>query len=64
MIMSDKVEKQDWLNAEKQFEGLLVNSKLSAEVQEVVLSHIRKKLLEYPDADPMPEGVKDIVKDL
>lgn len=47
--MSDKVTKEDWKTAEKQFEGLLVNSKLSAEVQEVVLSHIRKRLLEYPD---------------
>ena len=62
--MSDKVEKSDWLTAEKQFEGLLVNSLLSAEVQKVVLSHIRKKLLEYQDDDPMPKEVKDIAEKL
>lgn len=62
--MTDKITKDDWKKTTEQFSNLLVNSLLSAEIQQVVLDYAKKKLSEFPEDDPMPEGVKDIVKDL
>ena len=56
------ITKKDWLMAKMNYESLLVNGEMTKEVQELALEHCKKKISEFPDDDPMPEEVKDIVK--
>ena len=56
------IKKTDWENASKQFENLLVNNLVMSEINDAALEHIKKKLAEYPDPDPMPDEVKEISK--
>jgi len=62
--MSEEITRKDWEVASKQYEALLVNGKINAEIQAVALEYCKKKISEMPDdkpADPMPAEVKEIM---
>lgn len=56
------IEKKDWEAAQKQFDALQVNAIINSEIYDVALEHIKKKLAEFPEEDPMPDAVKEVVK--
>lgn len=60
--MGETVEKKDWENARQQHEAFYVNSIVAADIHKTVLELCKIKLKEFPEADPMPEEVKEIIK--
>jgi hypothetical protein len=61
--MSEEITKKDWETAVLQYEAMIVNGKMTAEIHSVCLEYAKKKVSEFPKEeikDPMPEQVKEI----
>ena len=67
------IEKKDWVVAKKTFEDLtksqenqIVNAELNLELYKLLVPYIENKIKEYPEEekDPMPQEVKDLVKEI
>ena len=56
------IEKKDWEEAKKQYTNLLVNELVKIEGFKFMVEFCEKKLKEFPDDDPMPEGADEILK--
>ena len=55
------IEKKDWESALKQFEAMLINAQVNIEAHKHMVEYCEKKIKEFPDDDPMPEEVKEVI---
>ncbi len=56
------IEKKDWEAALKQYEAQLINAQVNIAAIDFMVEHTKKKISEFPEEDPMPKEVKDLVK--
>ena len=61
------ITKQDWETSLKQQEEILDGMDKSYEMQKPQIEHLitflKSKVAEFPDEDPMPEDVKEVIKE-
>jgi len=60
--MVEEITRKDWEDAIKIHGGHLVNSKIGVEIHSKLLEFFKEKLKDFPEEDPMPEEIKEIVK--
>lgn len=58
------MNKEDWENALKQYKALLVNALVNIEAYKFMAEMCEKKIKEFPDDDPMPSDLKEVIKEV
>ena len=58
------ITKQDWENALKQYEAMLVNASVTIPSYQFMIAECEKHIAEFKDDDPMPEDVKKVIKEV
>jgi len=58
------IEKKDWEQALKAYENMLINAQVNMIAQETMVKICEDKIKEFPDEDPMPEELKEVVEEV
>jgi len=60
------IKKEDWENALKQYEAMLINSIVNSEAYDHMVETCKEKIKAYPEEekDPMPEDLKKVIKEV
>ena len=59
-----EIIKQDWMDLKKQLENQHKNMLLAMAQDEVLLELCEMKLKEFKDEDPMPDEIKEVIKEV
>lgn len=67
-LLSTMVTKQDWekalTNQQHDYDSMSLSYSMQKPQMEHMLKFIKSKIAEFPDEDPMPKEVKELVKDV
>ena len=58
------IKKEDWENALKQYEAMLINASVNIEAHKHMIKICEDKIKEFPDKDPMPDDIKTVIKEV
>jgi len=56
------IEKKDWESALEQYRAVLINAMVNIEGHKHMVKVCEEKIAEFPEDDPMPDEVKDVIK--
>lgn len=58
------IQKKDWQEVLRLIEVQKVQASIALEQDEVLIELCKKKIAEFPDDDPMPEDLKEDLKEV